>query len=115
MSADCLFCKIVDKQIPAKLAYEDDRAVAFADINPQAPVHLLVIPKKHITGSHALLGGDNELVGHLFQVMGKLATDHDLGVRGYRVVTNNGPDAGQSVAHLHFHLIGGRPMDWPPG
>lgn len=115
MVADCLFCKIVAKQIPAQVVYEDDRALAFADINPQAPTHLLVIPKQHIPGTHTLAASDNELVGHLFQVIRQLADDKGVSAGGYRVVTNNGDDAGQSVPHLHFHLIGGRPLDWPPG
>lgn len=115
MSADCLFCQIVDRQIPAQVVYDDDQALAFADINPQAPVHLLVIPKRHIPGSHTLEASDNALVGHLFQVMRHLADEQGVSAGGYRVVTNNGADAGQSVPHLHFHLLGGRPLDWPPG
>jgi histidine triad (HIT) family protein len=115
MTDPCLFCKIVAGDIPATKAYEDSRTLAFADINPQAPVHLLVIPKRHIPSAHDLDVTDNELVGHLFQVIAKLARDHGVAKAGYRVVTNNGPAAGQSVPHLHYHLIGGRPMDWPPG
>ena len=115
MSANCLFCKIVNQEIPVKLAYEDGRALAFADINPQAPVHLLVIPRSHITGADALEAQDEELVGHLFLVMNKLAKEHGIADSGYRIVTNTGDAAGQSVPHLHFHLLGGRDLTWPPG
>lgn len=115
MSADCLFCKIAAKEIPAKVVYEDSRSLAFADINPQAPVHLLVIPKAHIPSAHELDARDNELIGHLFQVISKLAKDHGVAEAGYRVVTNNGPAAGQTVFHLHLHLVGGRDLSWPPG
>jgi histidine triad (HIT) family protein len=115
MSDPCLFCNIVAGAIPAKPVYEDSRTLAFTDINPQAPVHLLVIPKQHIPSAHELDATDNELVGHIFQVIAKLAKDTGIAEDGYRVVTNNGPAAGQSVFHLHFHLIGGRDLSWPPG
>jgi histidine triad (HIT) family protein len=115
MTDQCLFCRIVDQEIPAKMVYEDSRTVAFADINPQAPVHLLVIPRKHIPSAHELDPTDNELVGHIFQVIAKLAKDHGVAEQGYRVVTNNGPAAGQTVFHLHYHLVGGRDLSWPPG
>ena len=115
MSDKCLFCRIIDRQIPATIVYEDSRTLAFTDINAQAPVHLLVIPKAHIAGAHALAPEDNELVGHLFQVIAKLARDHGIAEDGYRVVTNSGPAAGQTVFHLHYHLIGGRDLSWPPG
>jgi histidine triad (HIT) family protein len=109
-----IFKRIIDKEIPAKLIYEDDRCIAFQDINPQAPTHVLVIPKKEITGVAAIEEADAPLVGHLLYVCRKLA--EQLGVAtGYRVVINNGPDAGQTVDHLHLHLLGGRDLTWPPG
>ena len=109
-----IFKKIIDREIPAKIIYEDDLCLAFHDVNPQAPVHVLVIPKKEISGVAALQPEDQALVGHLFLVIQKLAKELNL-ESGYRVVTNNGLLAGQSVAHLHFHILGGRPMLWPPG
>lgn len=115
MSDTCLFCRLVAGEIPATKAYEDSRTLAFADINPQAPVHLLVIPKKHIPSAHDLDPADNDLVGHIMQVIAKLAKETGVDAAGYRVVTNNGPAAGQSVFHLHFHLLGGRDLSWPPG
>ena len=109
-----IFKKIIDREIPAKIIYEDDLCLAFHDVNPQAPVHVLVIPKKEISGVAAITPEDQTLVGHLFLVIAKLAKELNL-ESGYRVVTNNGLLAGQSVGHLHFHLLGGRPMLWPPG
>ncbi len=114
LDPNCLFCKIVAGAIPAKRVYEDDQALAFADIHPQAPVHLLVIPKDHIA-SHA--HGEAEhtaLFGHLMAVVGELARREHL-ENGYRIVVNTGPDGGQTVNHLHLHLLGGRQMSWPPG
>ena len=114
MATDCLFCKIVAGAIPAKRIHEDDRTLAFADINPQAPTHLLIIPKDHI-GSHAEAEGRHaELLGHLLVTAGELARTRGLD-RGYRLVINTGPDGGQTVDHLHVHLLGGRAMGWPPG
>jgi histidine triad (HIT) family protein len=115
MRTDCLFCNIVAKEIPVTPLYADDLAMAFVDINPQAPVHLLVIPTRHIAGAAALTVDDNALVGHLFQVMNQLATETGIAETGYRIVTNNGDAAGQSVPHLHYHLLGGRDLSWPPG
>lgn len=109
-----IFKKIIDHEIPADIVYEDDRCLAFRDINPQAPVHVLVIPKKEITAVDALTEADQDLVGHIFMVIQKLAKDLGLS-DGFRVVTNNGLVAGQTVPHLHFHLLGGRAMGWPPG
>ncbi len=114
MAADCLFCKIVAGAIPAKRVFEDETSLAFADIHPQAPVHLLVIPKQHIESHAHALAGDTELVGHLLAVSGDLARTHGL-VNGYRLVVNTGEDGGQTVNHLHVHLLGGRSMGWPPG
>ncbi len=110
---DCLFCKIVTGEIPAKKIYEDECCIAFADINPQAPVHLLVIPRRHIA-SLAHTGEDKELLGQLLWAANELARLQNL-TNGYRVVMNTGPDGGQTVDHLHLHLLGGRVMHWPPG
>lgn len=110
-----IFQRIIAKEIPAKILYEDDRCMAFEDVNPQAPVHLLVIPKKDIASTNEVEPEDSELIGHIFCVIKKLAVEKGLSESGYRVVSNCGPEAGQSVPHLHFHLIGGRPLAWPPG
>lgn len=110
---NCLFCKIVAGEIPSKKAYEDDLCLAFYDIDPQAPVHFLVIPKAHI-GSVAEVDDDNSaVVAHIFAVIAKLTKE--LGLASYRVVSNIGEQAGQSVPHLHFHVLSGRDMTWPPG
>jgi histidine triad (HIT) family protein len=109
-----IFKRIIDREIPAKIVYEDDLCLAFEDVNPQAPVHILVIPKKEIPSLDDLTESDAALAGHLLVVVQKLATERKL-TGGYRVVANCGPDAGQSVAHLHFHLLGGRSLSWPPG
>lgn len=112
---DCLFCKIAAGEIPAKLVYEDDKAVAFDDINPQAPHHTLIIPRKHIATANDILPEDNALIGHLFQVAKKLAGDLGIADEGYRLVMNCNQGAGQTVFHIHAHLLGGRPLSWPPG
>lgn len=111
----CIFCDIIQKKVPAKVIYEDDHALAFEDIRPQAPVHTLVIPKKHISTNLELQENDNNLIGHLFQVANKLARDKGIAERGFRLVMNCNPDAGQTVFHIHLHILGGRPMHWPPG
>ena len=109
-----IFQKIIDKQIPAKIAYEDEQCLAFHDVNPQAPTHVLVIPKRAIPSLDALTEADAALLRHLQVVISKLA--RDLGLKsGYRVVVNCGRDAGQTVDHLHYHLLGGRDLMWPPG
>ena len=113
--SDCLFCKIVDGKIPATKIHEDDRTIAFRDINPQAPTHVLVIPKKHIATLHELTEADAPLVGHLHLVAGKLAESEGVASDGYRVLFNTGRNAGQTVFHIHLHLLGGRLMAWPPG
>jgi histidine triad (HIT) family protein len=111
---DCLFCKIARKEIPADIVYEDDDVLAFRDIRPQAPVHVLVIPKRHIATLADLTQEDKDVMGHVTLVASRLA--RDLGVsEGYRVVINCGKDAGQSVFHIHMHLLGGRSLGWPPG
>ena len=112
---DCIFCKIADGQIPAKIVYQDENVVAFEDINPKAPHHLLLIPRRHIGSMAELTAEDGPMLVDLFTSANKLAQDLGLGERGYRFVTNVGPDAGQSVFHLHFHLLGGRTFSWPPG
>jgi len=112
--SDCLFCKIAAGDIPSKRAYEDDELFAFHDINPQAPVHVLVIPKRHIASLNDATEDDQALLGRVVMTTRRLA--EELGVAsGYRVVNNCGESAGQSVFHVHFHLLGGRPMGWPPG
>jgi histidine triad (HIT) family protein len=111
---DCLFCKIVSGAIPAKRLMEDEHALAFSDINPQAPVHVLVIPKRHIASHAHALPEDAGVLGHLLHVAGEIAREQKLD-KGYRLVINTGPDGGQTVDHLHVHLLGGRHMSWPPG
>jgi len=112
---DCLFCGIAAKRVPAKLLYEDDRAVAFADINPMAPAHALIIPRQHIATINDLQPEHEALVGHLFTVARELARDMGVASGGYRTVMNCNRDAGQSVWHIHLHVLGGRGMHWPPG
>jgi len=110
-----LFTRIINREIPAKIVYEDDRVLAFEDIAPKAPTHVLVIPKKEIASVDALTDDDAALMGHLMLVIRKLARDLGVADSGYRVVANTGVDGGQSVDHLHFHLLAGRPLTWPPG
>ncbi|MFN4196634.1 MAG: histidine triad nucleotide-binding protein [Caldimicrobium sp.] len=111
----CIFCKIVNKEIPCKMVYEDDKVLAFHDINPQAPFHILVIPKKHIPTLLELQEEDKELIGHIYLIIKKIAEELGFAERGYRVVVNCKEEAGQTVFHVHFHVLAGRPMDWPPG
>lgn len=113
MASDCIFCRICAGEIPAKKLYEDDDLVAFWDIAPQAPTHFLVIPKKHLSGPAGTSAADDALVGKLLRTAAELAAAN--GVADFRLVTNNGPEAGQTVFHLHLHVLGGRPMAWPPG
>jgi len=112
---DCLFCKIAAGQIPAQVVHQDGEAVAFVDINPQAPTHLLVIPRKHLATANELAPEDEVLVGRLFRLAAKLAAEHGIAESGWRAVVNTNRGAGQTVFHLHLHLLGGRPMTWPPG
>jgi histidine triad (HIT) family protein len=114
MGADCLFCKIVAGTIPAKRVYEDELCLCFADIHPQAPTHLLLISKQHIASLAEAGEGDAALLGHLMAKTAEVARSAGL-ERGYRVVVNTGADGGQTVDHLHLHLLGGRHMGWPPG
>ena len=112
--SDCLFCKIVGKEIPTKLEFESDSLIAFHDINPQAPTHLLVVPKKHIARVSETDSSDGALIGELVLTARDIAKKKGL-ENGYRLVFNNGPEAGQTVFHVHLHLLGGRRMTWPPG
>ncbi|MBD3374981.1 HIT domain-containing protein [candidate division KSB1 bacterium] len=112
---DCLFCKIAAKEIPAKIVHEDEELVAFEDISPQAPVHILVIPRQHISRLNDLQPEHDELVGKIIRLAKKLAKERDIDQAGYRVVMNCNEQAGQSVFHIHLHLLGGRAMQWPPG
>jgi len=111
---DCLFCQIVARELDADVVHETETTLAFRDINPVAPVHVLVIPKRHVASSQELGSPDAELLGELFEAIKTVAEDADVNA-GYRLVTNVGAAAGQTVAHLHFHVIGGRGLSWPPG
>ncbi|MDH3619577.1 MAG: histidine triad nucleotide-binding protein [Gammaproteobacteria bacterium] len=116
MSNDnCLFCKILKGEIPAELVYESDTAVAFRDINPQAPTHVLVIPRKHISTINDIEPGDEAIVGSLYTAAREIAAQDGIADGGYRAVMNCNEGAGQSVFHIHLHVLGGRPLSWPPG
>ena len=110
---DCLFCKIVKKEIPSSIVYEDDKVLAFNDIAPQAPTHILVIPKTHVASLAELK--DHSVLNDIFQVVNRLASEKGIAKTGFRTVINNGRAAGQAVDHLHIHLLGGRDFSWPPG
>jgi len=112
---NCIFCKIIEKKIPSKIVFEDESVIAFEDVNPQAPVHILVVPKKHIPEIHSMTGEDRELVGHLFFTAKRIADEKKLDANGYRMVINNGRGAGQTVFHIHLHILSGRHFSWPPG
>ena len=112
---NCLFCKIANGEIPAQIVYQDEHVVAFEDINPQAPVHILLIPRQHIASITDLTLGNGPLLAQIFTTAQKIAHQMKIDESGYRFVSNVGPDAGQSVFHLHFHLLGGRKFVWPPG
>ncbi len=113
MSDNCLFCKIVRGEIPADKLYEDDELLAFRDISPQAPIHFLVIPKKHVSGPASIGEADEQLIGRLMRKGAEIAKKE--GADHFRVVFNNGEQAGQTVFHIHMHILGGRDMNWPPG
>jgi histidine triad (HIT) family protein len=115
MEETCLFCRIVAGSIPARLAHEDDETLAFHDIDPRAPVHVLIVPRRHIAAVDRLGEPDAALMGKLMLVARHLARELGVADSGYRLVINNGADAGQSVDHIHMHLLGGRPLKWPPG
>jgi histidine triad (HIT) family protein len=115
MAADCIFCRIVAGEIPSEMVYDDDLVVVIRDINPRAPTHLLVLPRAHIPSATSISRQDGELMGRIFGVASELARDLGLDDNGYRIVTNVGAWGGQTVDHLHFHLMGGRSFTWPPG
>ncbi len=112
---ECLFCRIVDKEIPAEIVFENDKLLAFKDIDPQAPVHVLIIPKKHITTTNDLTSNHKELVGDILLAATRLASEYEIAEDGYRMVFNCNKNGGQAVNHIHLHLLGGRQMKWPPG
>ncbi len=112
---DCLFCKIIKGEIPSKKVYEDEMVYAFYDISPAAPVHVLLIPKAHIASANDLSEENAAVVAHIFTVAARLAKELGIAEKGYRLVNNCGEDGGQTVGHLHFHLLGGRSLGWPPG
>ncbi|MGH7506641.1 MAG: histidine triad nucleotide-binding protein [Longimicrobiales bacterium] len=112
---DCIFCRIASRDQDTPLVHEDADTVAFRDINPQAPTHVLIIPRRHIASVNALDADDAELIGKLYLAGRRIAHEGKIDESGYRLVMNSGPDAGQSVDHIHLHLLGGRPLGWPPG
>jgi histidine triad (HIT) family protein len=111
----CLFCQIAAGERPARIVFEDDQAVAFRDINPQAPVHILVVPRSHITAPLDIDSSNEQLIGHLVAVAAQVARQENIAEDGYRLVLNQGRNGGQSVFHVHLHILGGRRMQWPPG
>jgi len=112
---NCIFCKIVNKEIPARIVYEDELVLAFEDIAPQAPIHILIIPKKHYSTLLDLDNDEKELIGHIFVIAKKIAKQKGIDEKGFRIVVNCNRDGGQTVFHIHFHLLAGRQMHWPPG
>ncbi len=112
---DCIFCKIVNGEVPGQIVYQDDQIMAFKDINPVAPTHVLIIPKVHIQSLNQVSTEHKDLLGHMMVAVGKIAQDLGIAEGGYRLVSNCGENGGQTVSHLHFHLLGGRSMQWPPG
>jgi len=115
MSEDCLFCKIVSGEIKGTIVFRDDQSTAFRDINPAGPTHILIVPNRHISFITALEENDEQLMGHLIRVAGQLAKSEGIDQTGYRIITNTGPDAGQTIFHIHVHLIGGQRMKHPMG
>lgn len=115
MADDCIFCRIIKGEIPAKKVFEDELVIAIEDIAPVSPVHILIIPRKHFVNALDLDLADNALIGHIFQIASRLAKENGVAERGFRIVNNNNTDAGQSVYHIHFHLLAGRHFNWPPG
>ena len=112
---DCLFCAIAKKEIPSDIVYEDDKVLAFKDISPEAPVHVLIIPKEHYSSALDINDENAEIIAHIFSVASKLARELGIAENGFRIVNNCGKDGGQTVGHIHFHLLGGRNLGWPPG
>ena len=115
MNTECIFCKIAGKEIPTEIVFENEDVVAFNDLNPKAPVHVLFIPKKHVATLNDLSDDDSDMVGKIFSAIKDVAAKKGISVGGYRVVANCNKDAGQEVFHIHFHLLGGRALTWPPG
>lgn len=113
--ADCLFCRIIRREIPASIIYEDDRLLAFNDINPQAPLHALIVPKRHVDSLNTLSADDDALVGEMVRRAAAIARDRGFADRGFRTVFNTNAEAGQTVFHIHLHLLAGRGLTWPPG
>ena len=112
---DCLFCRILAGDVPAQRVYEDEHACAFIDVKPQAPQHILIVPREHMDSLNDAAPGDEPLLGHLLRLASKIANQLQIAESGFRAVVNTGADGGQSVSHLHVHLLGGRPLTWPPG
>lgn len=112
---DCVFCKIIKGEIPCNKVYEDDKVLAFNDINPEAPVHVLIVPKTHVKSIMDLSEDEYQLISHVFKVASKIAKDLKIYEKGFRIVNNIGEDGGQTVPHIHFHVLGGRTLQWPPG
>jgi len=115
MMSECLFCRIINREIPGSIVYEDERVLAFNDINPRAPTHVLIVPKRHVTTLNELSVEDDQLVGELVRRAAAIAKERGLSDGGFRTVFNTNRDAGQTVFHIHLHLLGGRSMAWPPG
>ncbi|WP_291560394.1 MULTISPECIES: histidine triad nucleotide-binding protein [unclassified Clostridium] len=113
--SDCIFCKIINGEIPCNKVYEDDKVLAFKDINPEAPIHILLIPKIHIASINDLNHQNSHLISHIFLTIQNIAKELGIDESGYRVVTNTGKDGGQTVNHIHFHILAGRNLKWPPG
>lgn len=112
---DCIFCKIINGEIPSKKLYEDEKVIAFHDISPEAPIHFLVIPKEHIQSVNELNEENANIISHIFLVINKLVKELNIAEAGYRIVNNCGKDGGQTVNHMHFHVLGQRELKWPPG
>jgi histidine triad (HIT) family protein len=113
--SDCIFCDIVNREIESDIVYEDEQVIAFRDVNPQAPVHILIVPKEHIATTLDLTEDNSEVIGHIYQVAVELAKDEGIAEDGFRIVNNCNEAGGQTVFHIHFHLLGGRNLQWPPG
>ena len=112
---DCIFCKIINNEIPGNKIYEDDKVLAFHDINKEAPIHFLVIPKEHIQSVNEINSKNSEIISHIFVIINKIVKDLGIDESGYRIVNNCGKDGGQTVNHIHFHVLGQRDLKWPPG
>ncbi len=113
--SDCIFCKIANKEIPSSIVYEDDKVIAFNDLDPKAPIHVLIIPKKHYTSAMDINDENSKIIGSIFSAASKIAKKLGIDKNGFRIVNNCGTDGGQTVGHIHFHLLGGRNLGWPPG